>query len=131
MIQLPIIEVGSKSLKIYILCIVPDKDIIIYIGGGNKSHIGAISLGVPRKSITDKGVSSSASVVSVTGHKEDLLSRDIALKVSREFNCNVSVIAGIHLKDATNIEIDQLIKNTYKGINILISELKMICKEPH
>lgn len=75
-------------------------DYVVVFGGGEKPHIGAVALGVPRPSLKKDGTcSSSASVICLTGHKEDLLARTAALELSKAFQHSVTVTVGIHIDD--------------------------------
>ncbi|MBN2666725.1 MAG: hypothetical protein JXR67_09460, partial [Bacteroidales bacterium] len=52
------------------------KDLLVAIWGGEKPHIGAVSVAQPRPSLKDpKRVSSTASVICILGHKEDELAK--------------------------------------------------------
>ncbi|MDR7855506.1 MAG: hypothetical protein RIN63_02775 [Tissierella sp.] len=75
-------------------------------------HIGAVSVAVPRKSLTGDGSNSaSASVICITGHKEDELARLIALRLSSKWQCNVTVSVGVHVDDAKKDDIDIIGRN--------------------
>lgn len=95
-----------------------DWNLSIY--GGDIPHIGAIALGIPRPSLKDKNkISSSVSVLTITGHKEDIIAQKIAKNLSSMLNSTVVVSCGIHIKDITFEEIQQLDTT----INHLIDEL--------
>ena len=98
------------------------KDLALVIGGGSRPHIGACALAVPRLSLDKKtnGISSSASVICVSGHKEDQLAREAALDLAAKYNCVVSVSVGIHLDDADKEDILQLTDN----FRVLLSAIK-------
>lgn len=69
-------------------------------------------MATPRPSLADKAkVSASASVLCVTGHKEDQLARDAALRLSSAFQCIVVVTVGLHVDDASAEEIRRLSDN--------------------
>ncbi|MGM9582473.1 MAG: hypothetical protein ACI3WU_01975 [Phascolarctobacterium sp.] len=73
-------------------------DCVVAFGGGEKQHIGAVAVGVPRPSLKKDGTgSSSASVICLTGHKEDMLARTAALELSKAFQHTVTVTVGIHI----------------------------------
>ena len=73
-------------------------DCVVVFGGGEKAHIGAVAVGVPRPSLKKDGTcSSSASVICLTGHKEDMLARTAALELSKAFQHTVTVTVGIHI----------------------------------
>lgn len=87
---------GEDNFIIEASCIKVGDDYVIVFGGGEKPHIGAVALGVPRPSLKKDGTcSSSASVICLTGHKEDLLARTAALELSKAFQHSVTV--GIHI----------------------------------
>lgn len=91
-------------------------DFNISIYGGDIPHIGALALGIPRKSLDDENqISSSVSLLTITGHKEDLIVQKAAKKLSKELNSTVSVCCGIHIKNITFEEI--------KELDILIDQL--------
>lgn len=87
---------GKDNFLIEASFIKVGNDYVIVFGGGEKPHIGAVALGVPRPSLKKDGTcSSSASVICLTGHKEDLLARTAALELSKVFQHSVTV--GIHI----------------------------------
>lgn len=76
------------------------KDICLTLTGGGKpsdAHIGAVALAVPHMSLSGQGISASASLLTVSGHKEDLLVRTLALNVAKRTNVTVVCICGIHI----------------------------------
>lgn len=96
------------------------KDLNISIYGGEKPHIGAIALGIPRPSLDDKTkISSSVSVLTITGHKEDLIVQSTAKKLAKALNTTVVVACGIHIDNITYEEI----KTLDNVIDSLINEL--------
>lgn len=98
-----------------------DWNISIY--GGDIPHIGALALGIPRPSLEDKNkISSSVSVLTITGHKEDAIVQKIAKVLSSTLNSTVVVSCGIHINNITFSDIQDL--NLF--IDNLVDEL--ICK---
>ena len=96
------------------------KDWNISIYGGDIPHIGALALGIPRPSLEDKSkISSSVSVLTITGHKEDVIVQKVAKVLSSILNSTVVVSCGIHIK---NITFDD-IQNLDLVIDSLIDEL--------
>lgn len=79
----------------------------ISIFGGDISHIGAVAIGIPRPSLEDKNkISSSVSLITVTGHKEDVIVQKCAKELSSKINSTVVVCCGIHID---NIKFDEII----------------------
>lgn len=100
------------------------KDLVVVIEGGTRYHVGAIALAIPRPSLADpKQVSASASVLCVTGHKEDELARNAALQIATALNCTVTVIAGIHIDDAKPQDLSDLLENCNCVVRSLIAHL--------
>jgi hypothetical protein len=85
-------------------------DLSVAFYGGDRHHIGAVALGVPRASLdhNNKAGSASASVLCVVGHKEDQLARTAALSLAAQFQCVCCVMVGIHVDAATAEDIGRL-----------------------
>lgn len=119
----------SKNFKNYSIncCAVKmGKDLNVSIYGGDISHIGAVSLGVPRPSLECiNKISSSVSLITVTGHKEDLIVQNAAKYLASSLNCTVVVSCGIHIKNITFKEITEL--NSI--IDELLEELACLYKK--
>jgi len=87
-------------------------DIAVNIGGGLIPHIGAVALATSRPSLkSDGNISATASVICISGHKEDMLARTAALHLASEFNTVVLVSVGLHVDNATSEDIKCLNKN--------------------
>ena len=73
------------------------EDLLTCLWGGTKPHIGAIALALPRPSLAEPTITSStASVLTMLGHKEDRVVKAVAEQLSSRLNKNVVVTAGIH-----------------------------------
>ena len=105
-------SLGAQEYLLEAVAVRCGDDLTVVIGGGEKQHIGAVAVGVPRPSLKDKNiVSSSASVLCLTGHKEDLLARKAALELARMLGHTVTVTVGLHIDDASAEEIAMLEAN--------------------
>lgn len=72
-------------------------DILVYIWGGERPHIGAVAAAQPRPSLADPSkISATASVLSYVGHKEDAVAKHAAETIAARFETNVVATAGIH-----------------------------------
>ena len=75
------VAAGEGAHRVEALCALAGPDLCLCLAGGESPHIGAAALAVPRESLRGGGEpSASASVLCVTGHKEDELARDAALR---------------------------------------------------
>jgi hypothetical protein len=115
---------GEDNHRVEAMVIVCGKDVSITIGGGTSYHIGAAAVAIPRPSLKDTGaVSASASVICVTGHKEDQLVRNAAISLASSLNCIVSVNAGLHVDQASIQDIEALVDNFNSLIKQISSKL--------
>ncbi len=75
-------------------------DLLVYIWGGERPHIGAVAAAQPRPSLADPDtVSATASVLTYLGHKEDEVVKRAAEAIAAALDTNVVVTAGIHWDD--------------------------------
>lgn len=100
------LELSAKGVTVKLNAAFVGKDLLVWLTGG-QAHIGAVALAVPRASLmNDEKVSADASVIAVSGHKEDLLARKIALALATKLNVQVCVSAGLHWDAATPTRIE-------------------------
>jgi len=72
-------------------------DILVYIWGGQRPHIGAVAAAQPRPSLADENRrSATCSVLTYLGHKEDEIVKPVAEHLSAALDTHVVVTAGIH-----------------------------------
>lgn len=96
----------KDRFKIEANAILVGKDLVVSIWGGTKPHIGAVAMAVPRPSLRSPDVTSStSSILTRMGHKEDEIVKKVSEKLSSELGKVVVVAAGIHWDDATDYEI--------------------------
>lgn len=74
------------------------------------AHVGAVVLALPNGDTTHGSDASaaSASVLSVPGHREDLLARRLALLAAQRLQTPVVLVCGIHVDNATTAIIQDL-----------------------
>ena len=125
------LNTGKGKYQVCLHALFCGKDVSICIFGGDVPHIGAVAVAVPRKSLTGDGSdSASASVICITGHKEDEMARHTALRLSSKWQCNVTVSAGVHIDDVKKDDIAILSKNIEELMESLIDKVnKEIQKE--
>ena len=89
------------------------QDVLVAIWGGEKPHIGAVSVAQPRPSLKDPEITSAtASVICLTGHKEDELVKATSEILAAALNTSVVVTAGIHWDNINEEGIDKIIANS-------------------
>jgi hypothetical protein len=88
---------GGERYPIQATAILIGDDLLVAIWGGTKPHIGAVAVALPRPSIADPQVTSStSSVFTLLGHKEDEVVKMVSEHLSARLEKNVVVTAGIH-----------------------------------
>lgn len=80
------------------------EDVLICLQGGERPHLGCVVQTEPRESLTGDGsVSATSSVLNYPGHKDEVVCRYVAEKISRELKRRVVCTGGFH-KDGITIE---------------------------
>jgi hypothetical protein len=110
-------ECGTGRLRVWAEGIPAGDDIFVYIGGGEKPHVGSFSL---------SDASHAFFCASLPGHKDYMVSTKAASKLSQKLGKTCAVVAGIHIDNATKPEIELLLKNSDKCIELLIRKLKKL-----
>jgi len=81
-------------------------DILVYIWGGSRPHIGAVAAAQSRLSLADETRrSATSSVLTYLGHKEDQVVKHVSEHLSAVLDTNVVVTAGIHWDDLGRADI--------------------------
>ena len=87
------------------------EDILAFIQGGDKPHIGCTVQSVPRPSLTGNGtISVTSSILNLTGHKDEALCRRLAEKLCRETGRVVGCTGGFHIDNMKPEQIDEVVK---------------------
>ena len=115
-------DTGAYDLTASVRWIGPD--LLVAIWGGEKPHIGAVAMGQPRPSLRDPEVTSStASVFSYVGHKEDELAKATSEILSATLKTKVIVTAGIHWDNLPEEGIERVIKNSEILVEIILEKI--------
>jgi hypothetical protein len=100
-------------------------DYLVYIWGGERPHIGAVAMALPRPSLSDPHkTSSTVSVFTYPGHKEDHLVKEAAETLSAALGGNVVVCAGAHWDQLDPEGIRQVLRNCRSLVSIIIRRLR-------
>ncbi len=124
--QASLVEViaGEETQRIVCTAILVGHDLNVIIQGGDRSHIGAAAMAVPRPSLKNpEKMSATASVLTVTGHKEDELARLVALHLAAHLGCVTAVVAGIHVDGASEKDIADIVANVKIACHDLVQSI--------
>ena len=119
------VSAGAGKYRVDGIVIVTRGGLVVCILGGERPHVGAIALAIPRQSLRDqKELSVTSSVLTLIGHKDDEIARPISEAIAKELNQTTVVIAGLHINKASDQDINKLIANSRQVSNKLITKLK-------
>lgn len=93
---------GEGKYKVFLEKKKIDNDLIYILGGGERSHIGGVVICEPDKE---------SQVIRLEGHYDDIVLKPIAEAACKKYNKRVAAIGGVHVDNATEEEIDLLVKN--------------------
>jgi hypothetical protein len=106
------LSVAEGNYPIHSLSLLVGEDLVTCIWGGTQPHIGAVAIALPRASLADPNViSSTSSVFTVLGHKEDELVKMVSEKLSARLQKNVVVAAGVHWDHLDEDAIEEIMDN--------------------
>lgn len=105
-------------------------DLNVTIGGGEKYHIGAAAIAVPRLEYKNSEKrTASTSVICVQGHREDELAYRAAKYLATALDCTVTVTIGIHIDDITQNEFSEIQHNVNKLLDNINKEIGKLNKQ--
>jgi len=101
-------------------------DVLVFIWGGDRPHIGAVAAAQPRASLAEKEqTSATSSVLTYLGHKEDEVVKLVAEALASALNTQVVVTAGIHWDDLSGMDIKTILQRCQEVIEKLQKKLQI------
>ena len=94
---------------------VGDEQVVII--NNENAHIGAVALG----EYDFKHERSSVSVITRLGHKDDHIAQRAAYLISKHLKKPVCVIAGVHVDNITEAEINKILENSLSAVEKFVS----------
>ena len=92
------------------------RDVLVTIFGGER-HVGAVGVG-------GYSVRAYASVLTMSGHRDDVIAKEAALRISKALKCSCVVIVGVHVDDASGRQISEMVDTSFALVEELIEALK-------
>jgi hypothetical protein len=94
------------------------EDLVLMLRGGEKYHVGAVAMAIPYKE------TASTSIISAYGHKDGELAKPLAEKVAKNLKKTVVLVVGLHIDEASKVDIQKLINNSNKVIDDFLEDFK-------
>lgn len=107
------------TLEILTTC---GRGITVFITGGDSPHVGAVALAVPSQNAATGETTCDINIITAYGHKDRFLAEKAAERICRKTGEIVSVTAGVHINNATKIDLQILTDNTMEATEKFIIE---------
>ncbi|BAF59607.1 MAG: hypothetical protein HPY89_08055 [Pelotomaculum sp.] len=125
MVKTSVFRAGKGRFRIELWATITKEGLVVQIYGGEKAHVGAIALSIPRPGLADpEKISCNTTVVPLLGHKDDEIARPIAEEIAKTWRCPVVVVAGIHIDGAGKEDVEMLTNNCWTAARKLIDVIK-------
>jgi len=121
------LEEGEGRTKLYLIAVFSGDDLIIVIFGGDRPHVGSVSVAYPPFTDEEKKKGKDGVVLNtipLPGHKDYVVSEMVAEKVSRVLGRVVVVSVVIHIEKASKAEIEEVLKNSEKLADSFLNTAK-------
>jgi hypothetical protein len=96
---------GRGKYKVWLQRYDIGEDIVFFLGGGERSHIGGVVIAEPGKKIKP---------IRCSGHYDDIVLAPIAHAACVKYKKKVVAVGGVHVDNATKKEINTLVENCKK-----------------
>jgi hypothetical protein len=96
---------GRGKYKVWLQRYDIGDDLVFFLGGGERSHIGGIVIAEPEKKVK---------AIRLSGHYDDIVLQPIAEAGCKKYKKKVVAVGGVHVDNATKKEIDVLVENCKK-----------------
>ena len=116
---------STRTLRVEAEAVRIGADLLVFIWGGTRPHIGAVAAAQPRPSLADPAkTSATSSVLTYPGHKEDVVVKQAAEALVAALNTNVVVAAGVHWDGLDRRRLGTVIMHCREVTDKLIRRLK-------
>jgi len=98
-------------------------DLLVWMWGGDRPHIGAVAAAHPRPSLANPSQrSATASVLVFSGHREDAIAKSAAERLASVLGVNTVVTAGLHWDSVSPEGIERARVNAEGATETLLRE---------
>jgi len=112
---------GKEKHQVITVGILTTDGLIVCVLGGEKPHVGAVAVAIPRPSLkNNRSTSATTSVFTLTGHKDDEIAKPVAHNFAKSTGLTTVVIAGLHIEKASQNDIAKLAGNAIKASKKLL-----------
>jgi len=117
-------KAGEGRFQVDLLVSVTGDGLVVQLFGGERTHVGAVAISLPRPSLSDPAkISCNTTVVPLLGHKDDEVAKPVAEEIAVVCGKPVLVVAGIHVDNAGPEDIKALVSNCHSAVRMLTGSL--------
>ena len=125
----PVVSLSAGRITVEATVVRAGGDLCIVLTGGDRPHIGTVTLSVPRPSLADSArTSATTSVLNLTGHKDGEAAQYLSQRLAAALGATVVVTGGIHVDDIRPDEIKTVLhlvdRLTTALVDLLTAERK-------
>ena len=125
----PVISLSAGRITVEATVVRAGDDLCIVLTGGDRPHIGTVTLSVPRPSLADSArTSATTSILNCTGHKDGEAAQYLGQRLAATLGATVVVTGGIHVNDIRPDEIKTVLhlvdRLTTALVDLLTAERK-------
>ena len=92
-------SVQSGPYRLWARVLLAGDGLVVYVGGGDRPHVGTVAVAEPRQSLADPNrTSATSSVWNRLSHKDEALARPMAERLAARLGVVVVVTAGVHVE---------------------------------
>jgi hypothetical protein len=93
---------GSGKYKVWLSSHRIGNDLVFFLGGGQRAHVGGVVIAEPGKKVK---------AIRLTGHYDDIVLKPIAETACKKYKTKVIAVGGVHVDNASEEEIQILVEN--------------------
>ncbi len=117
-------RIGRGRHRIWGTALLSADGLSVNLVGGDMPHIGSVAISIPHPSTADPGrVSSTTSIFTIPGRREDAIAQPLATRLARAFNKVAVVVAGVHVNGATSRDFSAVLANCEEAEQRIVSAL--------
>ena len=95
---------------------------VLQLYGGTQEHVGSIVVSTPAQTLRDSSRKRAvSSIINLPPHKDELVARPAAERLSLLLDSPVVCTAGLHIDNATKDEIETMVNNAEMVVEKLIN----------
>jgi hypothetical protein len=123
-------DAGTGRHRVWGTAFLTHEGLTVNLVGGEVPHIGAVAVSIPRSSLANsRRRSTTTSVLTMVGHKEDELARPVAAELAQTLDRTTVVVAGVHLYRARAADLAKVFENAGRAVEVIVAKVRAAARE--